>query len=78
VRIIQLNAGMGGISVPIRDETGAIIGALSIGAASERIGSREDALADMLKREAATLTRSLAVSGRKAPALFSSRSTRAG
>jgi DNA-binding IclR family transcriptional regulator len=52
--------GMGGIGVPVRDEAGRVIGALSIGAASDRIRRREPELAVLLKKEATLLSRALA------------------
>ena len=53
--------GMGGIGVPVYDEGGRIIAALSIGAASERIRSRETMLASALLLEAKQLSKALAV-----------------
>jgi DNA-binding IclR family transcriptional regulator len=58
--------GMGGIGVPVRDESGQVIAALSIGAASDRIRRREPELAKLLKREAATLSRAMAKPHRRA------------
>ncbi|MCA1399425.1 IclR family transcriptional regulator [Bradyrhizobium sp. BRP56] len=52
--------GMGGVGVPVRDDAGEVVAALSIGAASDRIRRREGELADMLKREAQVLARALA------------------
>ncbi|MBR0874013.1 IclR family transcriptional regulator [Bradyrhizobium tropiciagri] len=52
--------GMGGVGVPVRDETGEVVAALSIGAASDRIRRREGELADMLKKEAQVLARAMA------------------
>lgn len=52
-------AGMGGVGVPVRDESGDVIAALSIGAATDRIVSREAALADMLLAEARGLSRAI-------------------
>jgi DNA-binding IclR family transcriptional regulator len=52
--------GMGGIGVPVRDEAGAVIAALSIGAATDRVTEREAELADWLKREAKALLRAMA------------------
>ncbi|MEN3349938.1 MAG: hypothetical protein V7632_3573 [Bradyrhizobium sp.] len=52
--------GMGGVGVPVRDETGEVVAALSIGAASDRIRRREAELADMLKKEAQVLARAMA------------------
>lgn len=52
--------GMGGVGVPVRDETGEVVAALSIGAASDRIRRRESELADMLKKEAQVLARAMA------------------
>jgi DNA-binding IclR family transcriptional regulator len=51
---------MGGVGVPVRDETGEVVAALSIGAASDRIRRREAELADMLKKEAQVLARAMA------------------
>lgn len=52
--------GMGGVGVPVRDDAGEVIAALSIGAASDRIRRRETELADMLKKEAQVLARAVA------------------
>ncbi|MFB9268449.1 IclR family transcriptional regulator [Bradyrhizobium erythrophlei] len=52
--------GMGGVGVPVRDDTGEVVAALSIGAASDRIRRREAELADMLKKEAQVLARAMA------------------
>lgn len=52
--------GMGGVGVPVRDDAGEVIAALSIGAASDRIRRREAELADMLKKEAQVLARAMA------------------
>jgi DNA-binding IclR family transcriptional regulator len=52
--------GMGGVGVPVRDETGQVVAALSIGASSDRIRRREVELAEMLKKEALVLARALA------------------
>ncbi|WOH82835.1 IclR family transcriptional regulator [Bradyrhizobium sp. BEA-2-5] len=52
--------GMGGVGVPVRDDAGEVVAALSIGAASDRIRRREGELADMLKKEAQVLARALA------------------
>jgi DNA-binding IclR family transcriptional regulator len=52
--------GMGGVGVPVRDDAGEVIAALSIGAASDRIRRRESELADMLKKEAQVLARAMA------------------
>jgi DNA-binding IclR family transcriptional regulator len=52
--------GMGGVGVPIRDETGQVVAALSIGASSDRIRRRETELAEMLKKEALILSRAMA------------------
>ncbi len=51
--------GMGGVGVPIRGGSGQILGALSIAALSERIRSREQALAAMLRREVEQLMATL-------------------
>jgi DNA-binding IclR family transcriptional regulator len=56
--------GMGGVGVPIRDDAGQVIAALSIGASSDRIRRREAELADMLKKEAQVLARAMAQSTR--------------
>jgi DNA-binding IclR family transcriptional regulator len=48
--------GMGGIAVPILDYDGRPIGALSVAALSERIRSREAALARQLRQEARRIT----------------------
>jgi DNA-binding IclR family transcriptional regulator len=52
--------GMGGVGVPVRDETGQVVAALSIGASSDRIRRREAELAEMLKKEALVLARAMA------------------
>ncbi|UGY19816.1 IclR family transcriptional regulator [Bradyrhizobium septentrionale] len=52
--------GMGGVGVPVRDDAGEVVAALSIGAASDRIRRREGELADMLKKEAQVLARAMA------------------
>ncbi|MBA3543032.1 MAG: IclR family transcriptional regulator, partial [Chthoniobacterales bacterium] len=52
--------GMGGIGVPIRDDAGQVIAALSVGASSDRIRRRETELAEMLKKEAMILMRAMA------------------
>ncbi|MGF6308247.1 DNA-binding IclR family transcriptional regulator [Bradyrhizobium sp. i1.8.4] len=52
--------GMGGVGVPVRDDAGEVVAALSIGAASDRIRRREAELADMLKKEAQVLARAMA------------------
>jgi DNA-binding IclR family transcriptional regulator len=49
--------GMGGVGVPVRDESGDVIAALSIGAATERILNRERALSDILLAEARSLSK---------------------
>jgi DNA-binding IclR family transcriptional regulator len=51
--------GMGGVGVPVRDDAGEVVAALSIGAASDRIRRREAELADMLKKEAQVLARAM-------------------
>ena len=51
---------MGGVGVPIRDEAGEVVAALSIGASSDRIRRREVELAEMLKKEAQVLARAMA------------------
>lgn len=51
--------GMGGIGVPVRDASGDVVAALSIGAATERISSREKALSDMLLAEARSLSKAI-------------------
>ena len=51
---------MGGVGVPIRDDTGEVVAALSIGASSDRIRRREVELAEMLKKEAQVLARAMA------------------
>jgi DNA-binding IclR family transcriptional regulator len=60
---VQLDAalpGMGGVGVPIRDDAGQVIAALSVGASSDRIRRREAELAEMLKKEAMILMRAMA------------------
>jgi DNA-binding IclR family transcriptional regulator len=52
--------GMGGVGVPVRDEAGEVVAALSIGAASDRIRRREAELAAMLKKEAQVVARAMA------------------
>ncbi|KWV59102.1 hypothetical protein AS156_33160 [Bradyrhizobium macuxiense] len=52
--------GMGGVGVPVRDDAGEVVAALSIGAASDRIRRRESELAEMLKKEAQVLARAIA------------------
>ncbi|WP_194458537.1 IclR family transcriptional regulator [Bradyrhizobium sp. CCBAU 53421] len=52
--------GMGGVGVPVRDDAGEVVAALSIGAATDRIRRRESELADMLKKEAQVLARAMA------------------
>jgi Transcriptional regulator len=52
--------GMGGVGVPVRDDAGQVIAALSVGASSDRIRRREAELAEMLKREALILERAMA------------------
>ncbi|TWC00406.1 IclR family transcriptional regulator [Bradyrhizobium macuxiense] len=52
--------GMGGVGVPVRDDAGEVVAALSIGAATDRIRRREGELADMLKKEAQVLARAMA------------------
>ena len=51
--------GMGGVGVPVRDESGDVIAALSIGAASERISSREKPLSEFLVVEARSLSKAI-------------------
>jgi DNA-binding IclR family transcriptional regulator len=51
--------GMGGVGVPVRDDTGQVVAALSIGASSDRIRRRETELAEMLKKEALVLSRAI-------------------
>lgn len=51
--------GMGGVGVPIRDDAGEVVAALSIGASSDRIRRREADLAEMLKKEAQVLARAM-------------------
>ena len=66
---VQLDAalpGMGGVGVPIRDDAGQVIAALSVGASSDRIRRREAELAEMLKKEAAILMRAMAQPARQA------------
>ena len=58
--------GMGGVGVPVRDDTGEVVAALSIGAASDRIRRRESELAEMLKKEAQVLARAMAQTPKKA------------
>ncbi|MFN5671935.1 IclR family transcriptional regulator [Bradyrhizobium sp.] len=52
--------GLGGVGVPVRDDAGEVVAALSIGAATDRIRRRESELADMLKKEAQVLARAMA------------------
>jgi DNA-binding IclR family transcriptional regulator len=52
--------GMGGVGVPVRDDTGQVVAALSVGASSDRIRRREGELAEMLKKEALILSRAMA------------------
>ena len=52
--------GMGGVGVPVRDDAGQVIAALSVGASSDRIRRRETELAEMLKKEALILARAVA------------------
>jgi DNA-binding IclR family transcriptional regulator len=52
--------GMGGVGVPVRDDTGQVVAALSIGASSDRIRRREVELAEMLKKEVQILMRAMA------------------
>jgi DNA-binding IclR family transcriptional regulator len=52
--------GMGGVGVPVRDDTGQVVAALSVGASSDRIRRREAELAEMLKKEALILSRAIA------------------
>ena len=52
--------GMGGVGVPVRDDIGQVVAALSIGASSDRIRRRETELAEMLKKEVQILTRAMA------------------
>jgi DNA-binding IclR family transcriptional regulator len=51
--------GMGGVGVPVRDDTGQVVAALSVGASSDRIRRREIELAEMLKKEALVLSRAI-------------------
>ena len=51
--------GMGGVGVPVRDDTGQVVAALSVGASSDRIRRREAELAEMLKKEALILSRAI-------------------
>src|SRR3954467_1901138 len=60
---VQLDAalpGMGGVGVPIRDDAGQVIAALSVGASSDRIRRREAELAEMLRKEALIVSRAMA------------------
>ena len=59
--------GMGGVGVPVRDETGQVVAALSIGASSDRIRRRETELAEMLKKEAQVLARAIAQPAKASP-----------
>ncbi|MEP6840118.1 MAG: IclR family transcriptional regulator C-terminal domain-containing protein, partial [Bradyrhizobium sp.] len=59
--------GMGGVGVPVRDDTGQVVAALSIGASSDRIRRREVELAEMLKKEVQILTRAMAQPARPNP-----------
>ena len=52
--------GMGGGGMPVRDDTGQVVAALSIGASSDRIRRRETDLADMLRKEVQVLSRVIA------------------
>jgi DNA-binding IclR family transcriptional regulator len=52
--------GMGGVGMPVRDDGGQVVAALSIGASSDRIRRREAELADMLRKEVLTLSRAIA------------------
>jgi len=45
--------------VPVRDDTGQVVAALSVGASSDRIRRREAELAEMLKKEALILSRAI-------------------
>lgn len=56
--------GMGGVGVPVRDDTGQVVAALSVGASSDRIRRRESELAEMLKKEALILSRAMAQSAK--------------
>ena len=58
--------GMGGVGVPVRDDTGQVVAALSVGAASDRIRRRETELAEMLKKEALILSRAIALPAKPA------------
>jgi DNA-binding IclR family transcriptional regulator len=58
--------GMGGVGVPVRDDSGEVVAALSIGAATDRIRRREAELAEMLKKEAQVLARAMAQAPKKA------------
>jgi DNA-binding IclR family transcriptional regulator len=66
--------GMGGVGVPVRDDAGQVVAALSIGASSDRIRRREAELAEMLKKEALVLSRAMAPTAKSSP----SRAARAG
>ena len=55
---------MGGVGVPVRDDAGQVIAALSVGASSDRIRRRESELAEMLKKEATILARAMAQPGK--------------
>jgi DNA-binding IclR family transcriptional regulator len=59
--------GMGGVGVPVRDDTGQVVAALSIGASSDRIRRREAELSDMLKKEALALSRAIAQPSKSGP-----------
>ena len=59
--------GMGGVGVPVRDEAGQVVAALSIGASSDRIRRREVELAEMLKKEAQALARAIAQPAKASP-----------
>ncbi len=59
--------GMGGVGVPVRDEAGQVVAALSIGASSDRIRRREVELAEMLKKEAQVLARAIAQPAKASP-----------
>ena len=48
------------LSIPIRDDAGQVVAALSVGASSDRIRRREAELADMLRKEALIVSRAMA------------------
>ncbi|MFN5277861.1 IclR family transcriptional regulator [Bradyrhizobium sp.] len=52
--------GMGGVGVPVRDDAGEVVAALSSGAATDSNRRPESELADMLKKEAQVLARAMA------------------